>query len=166
VGQCAAAHLLARGHRRIGLVVPGEPGLEAVSRAVAEGMRRAAEESGGAARITELPLACAEEQAAHLARRWRDLGLDAVFAHNDEYAMLLMRALQDEGIAVPAETAVMGADDLLLGRLLRPRLSTVRIGLPSGEALAELVDRVVRASGPRLEVRDLLRVAAVQREST
>lgn len=34
--------------------------------------------------------------------------------------MLLMRALQDEGIRIPEDTAVIGADDLLLGRLLRP----------------------------------------------
>ena len=74
-----------------------------------------------------------------------------MFAYNDEYAMLLMRALQDEGIGVPEETAVIGADDLMLGRLLRPRLSTVHIELPSGRHLAELVDRVVRdpASVPR-----------------
>ncbi len=169
VGHCAATHLLALGRGRIGLVVPGEPGLEAVSRAVAEGMRRAIEEAGGGTGITEVTLARSEEQAAQLAGRWRGLGLDAVFAHNDEYAMLLMRALQDEGVSVPAETAVMGAEDLLLGRLLRPRLSTVRIGLPSGQELADLVDRLVHTPVPRTgvpEVHDLLRATAVRRAST
>lgn len=61
-----------------------------------------------------------------------ELGLDGVFAYNDEYAMLLMRALQDAGVRIPGDTAVIGADDLLIGRLLRPRLSTVRIEMPTG----------------------------------
>nr|WP_249417122.1 LacI family DNA-binding transcriptional regulator [Streptomyces sp. TS71-3] len=164
VGQCAAGHLLARGRRRIGVVVPAEPGLEVFSRPIAQGMRLAAEDTG--AEIREVPLAHTEEAASGLARRWSALGLDAVFTYNDEYAMLLMRALQDEGVSVPGDTAVMGADDLMLCRLLRPRLSTVRIGLPSGRALAELVDRLVRTPGTRAEAHDLLAATAVQREST
>lgn len=167
VGHCAASHLLSRGRTALGLIVPGEPGLEAVSRAVAAGMRHALADSGiPAATLTELPLDRTEEAAVRLASRWRGLALDGVFAHNDEYAMLLMRALQDEGVAVPAQTAVMGADDLLLGRLLRPRLSTVRIGLPSAQTLAALVDRLVNTPGGPPEVHDLLRATAVRREST
>ena len=142
VGHSAGVHLLARGRRRVGVVMPEEPGLEFLSRPRLKGVRRAL--SGTGATVTELPLAYEEESAARLAARWRSLGLDAVFAYNDEYAMLLMRALQDEGVDIPGETAVVGADDLILGRLVRPRLSTVHIELPSGRELAELVDRVVR----------------------
>ncbi len=104
---------------------------------------------GTDATVVELPLAHEEEAAAGLAARWRELGLDAVFTYNDEYAMLLMRALQDAGIRIPEETAVVGADDLMLGRLLRPRLSTVQLELPSGQELADLVDRAVRDPGRR-----------------
>ncbi|WP_312870389.1 LacI family DNA-binding transcriptional regulator [Streptomyces himalayensis] len=163
VGRCAGEHLLARGRRRIGVVVPEEPGLEAYSLPRLEGVRRAAQGTG--AEITELPLAYDEASAARLAGRWRRLDLDGVFAYNDEYAMLLMRALQDEGIGVPDDTAVMGADDLMLGRLLRPRLSTVRIELPSGRELAEIVDRAVRDPGAPPEVHKVLDVTAVPRES-
>ena len=168
VGRCAAAHLLARGRRRLGLIVPVEPGLADVSRAVAAGMRRAVRETcGPGAVLTEVPLARTEEAAARLAARWRALDLDGVLAHDDEYAMLLMRALQDEGLAVPADVAVMGAYDLLLGRLLRPRLSTVRVRLPAGDLVADLVDRLVHGPGAgRTEVHDLLRATAIQREST
>ncbi len=164
VGHCAGDHLLARGRCRIGVVVPEEPGLEAYSRPRLEGVRRAAQ--GASAEITELPLAYDEGSAARLAGRWRRLALDAVFAFNDEYAMLLMRALQDEGITVPHDTAVMGADDLMLGRLLRPRLSTVRIELPSGRELAEIVDRLLRDPGAPPEVHKVLGVPAVHRDST
>ncbi|MFF2995056.1 LacI family DNA-binding transcriptional regulator [Streptomyces sp. NPDC057950] len=164
VGHSAGAHLAARGRHRVGVVVPEEPGLEIFSRPRLEGVRRALRGSG--ATTTELPLAYEEEAAARLAARWRALGLDGVFAYNDEYAMLLMRALQDAGIAVPDETAVIGADDLMLGRLLRPRLSTVHIELPSGRDLAELVDRAVREPGAPPETHEVLGARVVHRDSS
>ncbi|MFE9095806.1 LacI family DNA-binding transcriptional regulator [Streptomyces sp. NPDC007264] len=166
VGHSAGAHLLARGRRRIGVVVPREPGLEFFSQPRLEGVRSAVREAGTDATVAELPLAFTEEDAARLAGRWRSLGLDAVFAYNDEYAMLLMRALQDEGVGVPDDTAVVGADDLTLGRLLRPRLSTVHLDLPSGRDLAELVDRVVRDPAGVPEVHEVFGVRIVHRESS
>ncbi|MFJ7074034.1 LacI family DNA-binding transcriptional regulator [Streptomyces sp. NPDC098781] len=164
VGHCAGSHLYARGRRRIGVVVPAEQGLESFSAPRLEGVRRAL--VGTDATVTELPLAYEEEPAARLAARWRDLGLDAVFAYNDEYAMLLMRAFQDAGVRVPTDVAVIGADDLMLGRLLRPRLSTVHIELPSGRDLAELVDRAVRNPGTAPETHKVLGATVVQRESS
>ncbi|MEV6760096.1 LacI family DNA-binding transcriptional regulator [Streptomyces sp. NPDC051105] len=164
VGSCAGAHLYARGRRRIGVVVPEESGLETYSRPRLEGVRRAL--YGTDATVTELSLGYTEESAARLAARWRELEIDSVFTYNDEYAMLLMRALQDEGVRVPEDTAVVGADDLLLGRLLRPRLSTIRIELPSGRDLAELVDRVVRDPGGAPETHKVLGASVVRRESS
>ncbi|MFR9799655.1 LacI family DNA-binding transcriptional regulator [Streptomyces sp. MS06] len=164
VGYAAAGHLYARGRRRIGVVVPEEPGLGAFSRPRLAGARQALRGTG--ATVTALPLAYEEDSATRLAARWPELGLDAVFAYNDEYAMLLMRALQDAGVRVPEDTAVIGSDDLLLGRLLRPRLSTVRIHLPSGPQLAELVDRAVSDPGAPPETHRVLRVSVVRRDSS
>ncbi|MEU8675379.1 LacI family DNA-binding transcriptional regulator [Streptomyces sp. NPDC048560] len=164
VGSCAVAHLLARGRRRIGVVLPQEPGLALFGEPRLAGARRTAEAAG--ASVLPLPLRYEEESAARLAAGWRTFGLDAVFAYNDEYAMLLMRALQDAGVAVPGETAVIGADDLMLGRLLRPRLSTVRMELAAGQAPAELIDRLVRHPGGTPERHDLLRASAVPRQSS
>lgn len=164
IGRRAVGHLIERGRRGVGVVMPEEPGLEPFAQPRLAGARAAAH--GSAVRVEPLPLAYTETSAARLAGRWRALGLDAVYAYNDEYAMLLMRALQDEGIAVPAETAVIGTDDLLLGRLLRPRLSTVRIDLVTGQRLAELVDRAVREPGAVPERHDLMGARAVRRESS
>ncbi|MER6158907.1 LacI family DNA-binding transcriptional regulator [Streptomyces sp. NPDC001868] len=164
VGHSAGRHLVERGRRRIGVVVPEEPGFGVFSLPRLAGVRRAVQ--GTDATVTELPLAYDEAAAARLARDWRSLGLDAVFAYNDEYAMLVMRALQDEGIGVPEETAVVGADDLMLGRLLRPRLSTVHLELPSGRELAELVDRVVRDPASVPMTHDVLGATIVHRESS
>ncbi|MFI7403925.1 LacI family DNA-binding transcriptional regulator [Streptomyces sp. NPDC049541] len=164
VGHCAGSHLFDRGHRRIGVVVPEEDGLESFSLPRLDGVRRALH--GTDATVTELPLGYEEESAARLAARWRELDLDAVFAYNDEYAMLLMRALQDAGVRIPEDTAVIGADDLMLGRLLRPRLSTVHIELPSGRDLAELVDRAVRNPGAAPETHKVLGATVVHRDSS
>ncbi|MER6910288.1 LacI family DNA-binding transcriptional regulator [Streptomyces sp. NPDC000594] len=164
VGGCAVTHLVQRGKRSIGVVMPREPGLEHFAESRFEGAAGAATAAG--ARVEPLPLSYDEESAAGLAHRWRDLGLDAVYAYNDDYAMLLMRALQDEDIDIPGRTAVIGAEDLLLGRLLRPRLSTVHIDLVTGRFLAELVDQAVRDPDDRPRTRDLMGVRAVHRESS
>ena len=164
VGRSAVTHLYARGRRRIGVVVPDERGMDMFSVPRLAGAREALRDTD--ATVTVLPLAFTEESAAALAAQWPRLGLDSVFAYNDEYAMLLMRALQDEGVRIPEDTAVIGADDLLLGRLLRPRLSTVRIALPSGPDLAELVDRAVRNPGAAPEAHELLAATVVHRDSS
>ncbi|MEV7371604.1 LacI family DNA-binding transcriptional regulator [Streptomyces sp. NPDC090301] len=164
VGEVATAHLVESGRRRIGVVIPEEPGLAMFSGPRLDGARRAVH--GTDATVVPLPLRYDEESADELAARWRELGLDAVFAYNDEYAMLLMRALQDAGLAVPEEVAVVGADDLLLGRLLRPRLSTVRIDMVLGRELAELVDRAVREPEVPPRTRALLASRVVRRESS
>ncbi|MFG2985760.1 LacI family DNA-binding transcriptional regulator [Streptomyces sp. NPDC048258] len=171
VGARAAAHLVARGRRRIGVIVPEEDGLELFSAPRLAGARSVAVAGAGSgagseAEIEPLPMAYTEESAAALAARWRGLGLDAVFAYNDEYAMLLMRAFQDEGLRIPEDVAVIGADDLLIGRLLRPRLSTVQIEMPTGDHLASLVDRAVREPSEITERHDLMAAVAVHREST
>ncbi|XIG73935.1 LacI family transcriptional regulator [Streptomyces sp. SGAir0957] len=160
VGRAAGAHLLARGHTRTGVVMPREQGLGTFA------LPRLAGVQDSGADAVPLPLAYEEEDAARVAAHLRDLGLRAVFAYNDEYAMLLMRALQDAGADIPGDVAVIGADDLMLGRLLRPRLSTVRIALPSGEELADLVDGLVRDPAARPEVRQVLGATAVPRDSS
>ncbi|MFF0584498.1 LacI family DNA-binding transcriptional regulator [Streptomyces sp. NPDC003781] len=164
VGRAATRHLYARGRRAIGVVVPAERGLDVFSAPRLDGARRAV--AGTDATVTELPLAYDERDAARLAARWRPLGLDAVFAYNDEYAMLLMRALQDEGLDIPGDAAVIGADDLMLGRLLRPRLSTVHLELPAGRDLAALVDRAVHDPGAAPERHKVLGATVVHRESS
>ncbi|MYW64114.1 substrate-binding domain-containing protein [Streptomyces sp. SID8379] len=143
IGAVAAAHLLSSGRRRLGVVVPRERGLDPFSGPRLAGARAAARAFPGAA-VTPLPLAYTEESAARLVAQTREL--DAVFAYNDEYAMLLMRALQDAGVDIPGDLAVVGADDLLLARLLRPRLTSVRTRLPEPGEVAALVDRLISDS--------------------
>ncbi|MCP3818487.1 LacI family transcriptional regulator [Streptomyces sp. A3M-1-3] len=141
IGAVAAEHLIARGRRGIGVVMPQERGLDAFARP------RLAGAQGVAARhmatVTAVEMAYSLESAAELAKRWHGLGLDAVFAYNDEYAALLMHALQDEGIAIPEDVAVVGSDDLVLSALQRPPLTTIRLDLPRAARIADTLHELI-----------------------
>jgi DNA-binding LacI/PurR family transcriptional regulator len=164
VGATAAAHLLARGHRSIGVVVPADRSLDLFSLPRLAGVQAAADAAGGV-RVERLELDYTEESAAELAARWRGSGLTALFGYNDEYSMLVMSAFQDAGVRIPDEAALVGADDLMLARLLRPRLTTVHQMLPSGQHLADLIDRLVQNPDTPPEVHDLATSGIVVRDS-
>ncbi|WP_310728046.1 LacI family DNA-binding transcriptional regulator [Streptomyces sp. N2A] len=145
-GRRAGEHLLAGGRRRIGVVRPADPGLAELAGPRLAGVREAAADRPGA-EVHPLDLELTEESAARLAADWSGPGLDGVFAYNDEYAMLLMRALQDAGHTIgtgPDEIGVVGADDLLLARLLRPRLTSVRAEITPPDRIAALVAALIR----------------------
>ncbi|MET9962881.1 LacI family DNA-binding transcriptional regulator [Streptomyces sp. NPDC006326] len=162
IGATAAEHLIARGRTRIGVVVPRERGLATLA-----APRLAGAESVAArhpATVTPLELAYTRESATALARRWRSLELDAVFAYNDEYAALLLHALQAEGIAVPQEVAIVGSDDLVLSALQQPALTTVRLDLPSAARIADAVhDLVETGTAPEIPP---IEATLVPRETT
>ncbi|TDT95303.1 LacI family transcriptional regulator [Streptomyces sp. 846.5] len=168
VGAAAGAHLLERGHRSIGVIVPTDHSLDLFSLPRLAGVRAAAGAAGAAGNgglVERLDLDYTEEAAADLAARWRGLGHTALFSYNDEFAMLLMSAFQDAGIDIPGELALVGADDLMLARLLRPRLSTVRQILPGGRQLADLIDHLIRHPDSPPEVVDLPTATVVVRDS-
>ncbi|MGW6686190.1 LacI family DNA-binding transcriptional regulator [Streptomyces sp. NPDC054961] len=153
IGATAAEHLIARGRTRIGVVMPQERGLGTLA-----GPRLAGAESVAArhmATVTPLDLAYTRESATALARRWPRLGLDAVFAYNDEYAALLLHAFRAEGIAVPDDVAIVGSDDLLLSALQQPALTSIRLALvPAAEvadAVHELIETGTAAPLPETE---------------
>ncbi|MCX4695364.1 LacI family DNA-binding transcriptional regulator [Streptomyces sp. NBC_01408] len=141
IGATAAEHLIARGRTRIGVVMPQERGLGTLAEP-----RLAGAESVAArhlATVTPVELAYTRESATALARRWPSLGLDAVFAYNDEYAALLLHAFQAEGIAVPEEVAMVGSDDLVLSALQQPPLTTIRLDLPSPARIADSLHELI-----------------------
>ncbi|MEV4611488.1 LacI family DNA-binding transcriptional regulator [Kitasatospora sp. NPDC049258] len=149
IGAAAIGHLVERGRTRIGVVMPAERGLSAFARPRLTGAQRAAEEHG--ASVTALPMRYTDDAAAAIALLCRELELDGVFGYNDEYAALLGAAFGDRGVAVPRDIALVGADDLVLGQVVRPRLTSIRYHLPSPELLAEAVDRLVQeGSAPPL----------------
>jgi DNA-binding LacI/PurR family transcriptional regulator len=172
-GIVAAQHLLEQGRRSIGVIVPRDPTLDYFSGPRLEGARTAAARfarreklaKADAPRVVRIDLDYSEEAAADLAARLPQLGLDAIFAYNDEYAMLIAASLHDAGVRIPADVALVGADDLMLCRLLRPRLTSVRTEMPGGPYLAELIDRLVNADDGEPQTFDMGTAQIVVRES-
>jgi len=71
---------------------------------------------------------------------------DAVFAGNDDAAIGVIKALQDNGYRVPEDISVVGFDDLRLSGFLTPPLTTVRapteqVGCIAAEQLFCLIDQ-------------------------
>ncbi|MDX3663074.1 LacI family DNA-binding transcriptional regulator [Streptomyces sp. ID05-26A] len=69
---------------------------------------------------------------------------DALMCANDELALSVMTTLQDAGRQVPGDIAVVGWDDVMAARYVRPGLTTVRqpvheLGALAADRLHELV---------------------------
>lgn len=143
------SYLLDRGHQQIAHVCP--PSLPVDPRAE-RGM------------FTELRATARRRQARLSVRRvelhapslrrlvatWFTDGLpEAVAAHSDDYAMAIIAALADQGIRVPRDVAVMGIDDVPLGRVFSPPLTTLRADYGRfATALADAVVEMLDGSRP------------------
>jgi LacI family transcriptional regulator len=65
-----------------------------------------------------------------------------VLAGNDEIALGILQAAQDQDVHVPDQLKIVGFDDTRLASLVRPTLSTVRV--PLAEVGAAAIDTLVR----------------------
>jgi len=77
---------------------------------------------------------------------------DAIVCGNDQMAIGAMRELQAAGIRIPADMAVVGFDDIHLGALLTPSLTTVRqpMRLLGERACSWLLKRIADPTMPRI----------------
>jgi LacI family transcriptional regulator len=74
-----------------------------------------------------------------------ELQADALVCANDELALAIMSRLQDAGRDVPRDIAVVGWDDVMTSRYVRPGMTTVRqpvheLGVFAAERLHQRVD--------------------------
>ena len=115
-------YLLGRGHRRIALI-SGRGGPQG-SRM--HGYTTAMLEAGAAEQIVLGDLFSEEGgYQATIALLTHDRRPTAIFAVNDLMAIGAMRALREAGLAVPADVAVAGFDDIPAAQLVTPSLTTV-----------------------------------------
>jgi len=163
VGSCAVSYLTAMGYRRIAAIVPRDGWRREIGEAQLRGIDRLLD-----LEVERVDLAFDDGEAARLAACWADgAHPSAVFTHNDEYGMLLLRALLDAGIAVPGRIALIGADDLPLCSLVRPRLTSIHLDVaPSAERVSRLLHSMIGGSDPEIAAVELLRPRVVPREST
>jgi LacI family transcriptional regulator len=71
----------------------------------------------------------ASVQAAVLALLARRPDLDGIFAFNDLVAISAIQVCQEQGKTVPQDVSIIGADDIPLGTVIRPQLSTLHVSL-------------------------------------
>ncbi|MFI9845926.1 LacI family DNA-binding transcriptional regulator [Nonomuraea sp. NPDC051941] len=134
--RLAVEHLTGLGHRRVALV-SGPAG----SWTSAE-IRTAAEQVEGVELIVIGPNAPTERGGLAAARRVRDSGATGVLAYNDLVAIGLIEGLGDLGLSVPRDVSVIGIDDIVSGRLNRPKLTTV--AMPTAAAGRLAVDLLIQ----------------------
>lgn len=163
-GALAIRHLVARGHRHLACLVPSGP-LASLAGERWEGAKSAAEEAG--CLLERVDVGYVRDDVLALVRDWqrRTNRPTAVFAGNDDFALLIMSALRECGWSVPDDVAVVGADDLPFCELVWPRLTSVTMhtrtmgggaadaltAFVSGNAFKHLDHMVVR---PRVVVRE------------
>jgi LacI family transcriptional regulator len=140
-GRLATEHLLGLGHRFIGTVTG--PYRRWIVRSRLLGYEEALR--GAGAHVSEDLIAEADwtsEGGAEAVRILleRDPRITAVFAHNDEMAIGVLRELRNQGRLVPDDVAVVGCDDLPFSQHLSPSLSSVHVPF---EEVGKLAVRVL-----------------------
>jgi LacI family transcriptional regulator len=154
-GYAAMRHLVQLGHRDIA-VIRG-PGLLESSRKRYEGMMRYANEAKliRQPRLTfDLPDGSFPSSGFHEGYRitkelvGRRESFSAVAAFDDLTAFGVMRALRDEGVAVPLACSVVGFDDVPYSAFASPGLTTVQQPMEEmGRIAAEQILRGIGARG-------------------
>ena len=124
-GRLAAEHLLSLGHTRIGALV-GDAGVSNM-RSRMDGFVAALGEEGVG---LEPSYICHGAQDLTLGERAAELMRlpeppTAIFATNDIVAVGAWRTLLGQGYRIPEDVSLLGFDDIEMGRLLLPPLTTV-----------------------------------------
>ena len=143
----AVEHLVATGRRRIAHISGPTGNLEAEARLA--GYLEAMARAGLPTTVVEgaFDQASGHRAAAELAKRGADRP-DAIFAGNDMMAVGALLALQEAGLAVPDDVALVGFDDVPMAALMRPGLTTLRIRIAeTGRSALERLVRLINAAG-------------------
>ena len=142
----AVEHLIATGRRRIAHISGPTGNLEAEARLA--GYLEAMARAGLATTVVEGAFDQASGHHAGADLTARPNRPDAIFAGNDMMAVGAMLALQDAGLGVPEDVAVVGFDDVPIAGLMRPALTTLRIQIAeTGRSALERLVRLINAAG-------------------
>lgn len=163
----AASHLVGLGHYAIGLITGPQRVTTGTERI--EGYRRALRDHHVDVRDELICEGDYRENSGYRhTKQLLNLGRrpTAIFACNDLMAVGALAALEEEGIRVPEEVAVVGYDDIPFASVIRPRLTTV--AQPKYEigsiACEMLIERMKDRDKPKQEV--VLKPNLIIRESS
>ena len=89
----------------------------------------------------------------------------AFFADNDFMAMGAIRAMKEAGILLPEEVSIIGFDDVPLGELITPRLTTIHVEMElMGELAAKKIISIVQDPS-RPKSKEVVSTSFVERDS-
>lgn len=165
----AVGHLIARGHRRIGLIDGSTAGHVS---AKVEGALAALAEAGLATDALHVVRpggnAAREGYAAMGAIALRHPAPSAIFASTDSLAIGALRWCADHGRQVPTDLAVIGYDDIAVGAFWSLPLTTVHYAAETISALAvdRLLEIIEGGKPPGGAVRRLIEPELVVRGTT
>ena len=163
VGRIQAAHLIGRGHQRLGYAVPAELAHVPMAGQRVDGAAIACAAAGIDPPVA-LEVRLEEASAERAVASWQACSVTGVCAFNDEYALAVLAGARSHGLLVPGDLAIVGADDIPVARLASPPLSTVAFDLHEAvvrraEAIAaglqgRAAPLALPAVGPRLIQRE------------
>jgi LacI family transcriptional regulator len=144
----AVQHLMSLGRKRIATIT-GPLSNVTDSRDRLEGYKQALAARGFT--IDEALIAegdYSERAGYHATKRLIPQNIDAIFAANDEMAIGAIRAIQEEGLSVPKDIAIVGFDDIDSSSSINPTLTTIRQPLRTfGLKLIELLSDQIEHPG-------------------
>jgi LacI family transcriptional regulator len=161
----ATRYLIDHGHRHIAIIGSQPHAYPSIQERRA-GYLKAMAESELEPRFVDCPLHPDDAVPATLAFLQNEGdGVTAFFACNDEIAIAVMRALQEQGRRVPQELSVIGFDNIRLAHLVTPALTTMRVDkMGMGRLAAQLLaDRIERPDMGL--VRAVIRPSLLERKS-
>jgi LacI family transcriptional regulator len=161
-GELAARHLLGLRRKRLALLHTRDPDGSIAMRntAFAAEVRKAGIEPMAIEASAALTPALEGYRAVHRLLA-AGTAFDAIFCETDELALGAVAAVEDAGLSVPRDVAVVGFDDL---PLIAARLTTIRQDFPKmAEAAIKLLAEARRGLPPRSV---LMPVELVRRETT
>ncbi|MFQ1751876.1 HTH-type transcriptional regulator GalR [Aeromonas veronii] len=162
----ATRHLIQEGHKKIGFlcsnhqISDSQDRLQGYLDALQEHKipvderlisRGSPDELGGEAAMTEL-----------LSRGQQ---MTAVVCYNDSMAAGALSVLSDNGIDVPQDLSLVGFDDVLISRYLRPRLTTVRYPIIAMATQAAELAIALAKGGPLPQTTHMFSPTLVRRHS-
>lgn len=156
-------HLADLGHRHIAMIAGPKENSDAADRHA--GYVRALSERGIALDPSLLFEGDFREESGHraahaiLARQPRPT---AIFAANDAMAIGCLAALSEQGLAVPADMALAGFDDIPIARYLTPQLTSVRVAIAElgSRAMERLLSAIENPNDPEVSRKSAETIAA------
>ncbi|MEP6573077.1 MAG: LacI family DNA-binding transcriptional regulator [Gemmatimonadota bacterium] len=162
------AHLIGRGHRRIGIIGGAAHNIDAEERL--QGYRNALRDAGLEPDARYEVTGDFSEKSGYSAAfelADRDPRPTAIFAANDAMAIGALSALRSRGLRIPEEIAVAGFDDIPMARYVDPPLSSVHVNISAlGARAAERLLFAIRHATTHAPQRETLPTTLVLRGST